>query len=259
MANLEHPPKRPKTHWKLNNTILHHESFLPQFSSLFRHLEEEIDAFPDEADWWDEYAKPASISFCQSFSTSLARQRKIYKKFLYALLRTATVKKHWVLVAQTKEKLKKILRFELDGLIVRSRQDQNYEEETASIYHQNKIKKRSITKLKVARVGPVQEGMELGLEVTEDPSRIEESLTNFFDALLNGRLDKNMQDTGRQFEPDYTHLEDFLSNLSALSPASQAALEAELSFEELELILKTCPYGKSPGLDGLTYKFYRMT
>ena len=95
--------------------------------------------------------------------------------------------------------------------------------------------------------------------MTEDPSRIEESLTNFFDALLNGRLDKDMKDTGSQFKPDYTNLEDFLSNLTALSPASQAALEEQLTFEELELILKACPYGKAPGLDGLTYEFYLIT
>ena len=257
VMRLQPPPRGHRTHWKLNNTILRHESFLPQFTTVFRHLEEEIDSFPDMADWWDEYAKPASVSFCKSFSISLASQRKTYKKFLYAVLRSATVKEKWLLVSQTKEKLKKILQFELDGLVVRSRQNQNAEEETASIYHQNKIKKGDIKKMKVPQVGPAREGEQMGLEVTDDPQRIEESLTNFFEALLNGRLDKELKDTGQQFQPDYTHLEDFLSNLTTLSPAAQAALEVELSLEELELILKSCPHGRAPGLDGLTYEFYR--
>ena len=220
-------------------------------------MEEEVPSFPDEADWWDEYEKPASISFCKSFSSSLAKQRKTYKKFLFSVLRLATVKKDWKLVSQTKEKLKSILRFELDGLKVRSRQGQNAEEEVASMYHQKKVKKSDILKLKVKSAGP--EGEQGNMEVTEDPVRMEESPTNFFDALLNGRLNKNLEDTGVQFQPDYTHLDDFLSNLSSLSPASQTALEKDLSIEELEWIMKTCPYGRAPGLDGLTYEFYRAT
>ena len=84
-ANVLQPRFCP-THWKLNNTFLSHESFLPQFTSLFRQLEEEIENCVDIADWWDEFAKPASISFCKSFSSSVARQRKTYKKFLQSLL-----------------------------------------------------------------------------------------------------------------------------------------------------------------------------
>ena len=95
--------------------------------------------------------------------------------------------------------------------------------------------------------------------MTDNPESIEENLTGFFDALLNGRLDKNLKDTGEVFQPDYTHLDDFLENLSTLSPEAQTALEEELTFEELEWIMKTCPYGKAPGLDGLTYEFYRVT
>ena len=250
VARLQPPPRNPRTYWKLNNTILQHESFLPQLRTLFRQLEEEQATFPDLADWWDEYAKPGCISFCKSFSATLGRQRKSYKRFLYALLRQATASQNWILVTQTKEKLKTIIRFELDGLLVRSRQGQNSEEELASIYHQNKVKKTNVIKLKVPGGGGTQ-------VETEDPQVIEDALTNFFDSLLNGRMDKDLNDTGQQFQPDYSDLEDFLSNLTALSPAAQAVLEKELSLEELQWIIKTCPYGSAPGLDGLTYEFYR--
>ena len=93
--------------------------------------------------------------------------------------------------------------------MVRSRQNQNAEEEVASIFHQNKIMKKSISKLKVAQIGPAKEGEERKLEVTDDPLRIEENLVAFFDSLLNGRMDKNMQDTGKKFEPDMTYLDKF--------------------------------------------------
>ena len=124
------------------------------------------------------------------------------------MLRIATNKKQWLLVAQTKEKLKSLLRYELDGLLVRSRQNQNGEEETASIFHQNKVIKKDLTKLKVPLIGPVREGEERQLEITNYPQRIEEHLTRFFNALLKGRLDKDMEDTGRKLQPDFTHLDE---------------------------------------------------
>ena len=95
--------------------------------------------------------------------------------------------------------------------------------------------------------------------VTEDQSRIEDETVHFMNALLNGRQDQNLEDTGSPFQPDYTYLEDFLSNLSQLSMASQDSLVEELSCEEVEEVLKTCKTGKAPGLDGLPYEFYRTT
>lgn len=33
----------------------------------------------------------------------------------------------------------------------------------------------------------------------------------------------------------------------------------EVNYEELEEIVKSCPYGKAPGLDGLPYELYKKT
>ena len=140
VARLELPPRPPRTHWKLNSSITEHESFLPQFTTLFHQLEEDIEAFEDEADWWDEFAK---TSFLQIFSVSLAKQRKSFKAFLLALLRVATVKEEWQLVAQTKEKLNGIVKHNAFGLIIRSRDNQNAEEEEVSLYHYKKTKKEA--------------------------------------------------------------------------------------------------------------------
>ena len=88
-------------------------------------------------------------------------------------------------------------------------------------------------------------------------AKIEEIVVNFYDALLNGRHDKNLVDTGVPFQPSDTHLEDFLSQLTPLSEESKPKLIKELTFEELESIVKSCPNGKSPGLDGIPYEFYK--
>ena len=129
ITRLQLPPHPRKTHWKLNSSILLDDRFLPQFSATFHELELEIDQFDYVADWWEEFAKPACINFCKSFSSSLAKKRKTFKIFLFALLRHATSRGDWTLVSQTKEKLNVIIKNEAFGLVVRSRDKQNTEEE----------------------------------------------------------------------------------------------------------------------------------
>ena len=94
---------------------------------------------------------------------------------------------------------------------------------------------------------------------TTDPSRIESELVAFTDSLLNGQQDQHLQDTGKTFEPDYSDLEDFLSNLSQLSQVSQQALVAPLTEYEVKDVFRSCPNCKSPGLDGLTYELFKRT
>ena len=76
--------------------------------------------------------------------------------------------------------------------------------------------------------------------ISEDPKRIEDETVHFFEALLNGRQDENLEDTGQVFQPDYTHLEEFLETLSQLSEASQDALVEPLSCDEVKEVIKNC-------------------
>ena len=259
VTRLQLPPRPPRTHWKLNSSILKHESFLPQFSQLFQQLLEDIDEFEDAADWWDLLAKPTVSSFCKLFSISLAKQRKTFKNFLFALLTKATNQGDWCLVIQTREKLKAIIAYEANGLIVRSRNKQNSEEEAASLFHMAKTRKANLTKLRVSEDGKVGYRRNVKMVVTEDPARIEQETVSFVDSLLNGRQDRYLQDTGETFQPDDTHLEEFLANLSQLTQASQDGLVVPLSVEEVGDAIKASENGKSPGLDGLTYEFYKAT
>ena len=172
VTRLDVPARPPRTHWKLNSSIMEHESFLPQFTRLFKQLEENIQDFDDEADWWDGFAKPACTNFLKSFSVSLSKQKKCFKSFLLALLRIATNKNNWNLVAQTKEKLESIVKQEAFGLIVRSRDNQNSEEEAASIYHLNKSVKSNLEKLRVQQGGVPGFRRGAPTEVTQDPKKI---------------------------------------------------------------------------------------
>ena len=87
-------------------------------------------------------------------------------------------------------------------------------------------------------------------EITEDEKKIEELAVSFYDALFNGRHDKNLKDTGVPFQPSDRHLEEFLGQLSTLSEEAKTKLVKELTLEELENSVKQSPNGKSPGKDG---------
>ena len=89
---------------------------------------------------------------------------------------------------------------------------------------------------------------------------IEAKVLKYFGALFNGHHDSNLQDTGQPFVPDNSQLDDFLTDLGKLSPASQAKLVRDLTFDEVEDIIKhDCENNKSPGLDGLPYEIYKAT
>ena len=69
-----------------------------------------------------------------------------------------------------------------------------------------------------------------------------------------------MEDTGCPFISDDSELPDFLSGLGKLSSESKAKLIKNLSYEEVEFIVKhDCSSNKSPGLDGLPYELYKAT
>ena len=96
--------------------------------------------------------------------------------------------------------------------------------------------------------------------VTSDKKKIEETVSKYFSALFNGHHDRQGNDSGQPFIPDYSGLPDFLDNLGCLSTASQEKLGRELNYDEIKNIVKSeCDHNKSPGLDGLPYEFYQVT
>ena len=145
-----------------------------------------------------------------------------------------------------------ILKHETMGFVVRSRFQENSSSETASLFHVNREKKNA---------GKNNlESLKVGDEIITDKLEIEAKVLKYFGALFNGHHDSNLQDTGQPFVPDNSQLDDFLTDLGKLSPASQAKLVRDLTFDEVEDIIKhDCENNKSPGLDGLPYEIYKAT
>ena len=212
--------------------------------------------YDDHAQWWDTLAKPAIAKFCKDFSSKLAKERKSTKIFLYTALKIFLRERNWVEVARTKEKIRKMLMYDMTGLQIRSRNNEHAEEESGSLYHCNREKKKTGSNQLRQMKFKNEDGVEV---VTEDVFEIEELATSLYDALFDGRHDKNLKDTGEPFQPSDRYLEEFLSKLSPLSQESKVKLIKNVTKEEIEGVVKSCPNGKSPGRDGLPYEFYKLT
>ena len=243
------PQKNTKTYWKLNTSILKHEEFEENFKKWWDILVKRKHDYYDVASWWDLCVKPGIKSFCVWFSTRLRMVRKDTKKFLFAYLKVAQVSGNWEEVVRVKQELGARIDEEAMGFVVRSRFKQNAEREQASLFHANRevknAKKCNLNKLKI------------GGNIVRDRNMVEEEVKTFFNALFNGYHDRNLQNTGSSFSPDFTHLGDFLSGLGKLDDNQRDKLHEVVGHEELKDVVKKCEPNKSPGLDGISYEFYQ--
>ena len=110
---------------------------------------------------------------------------------------------------------------EVHGLVVCSRYQQNLEEEKATLFHQNREVKMS----KNTKLSKLKRSVST---ITQDEELIAEDCWNFFDALLNGRHDKDLQDTGQTFRPSLEYLPEFLAGLPTLSQQNGEELKDAL-------------------------------
>ena len=236
-------------YWKLNTAVLEECDFQLNFKELWQNLLEEQGEFVDLADWWDMLAKQEIRTFLQHFSVARSRTRKQLKELLCFMLDKALAEKNWNEVAMVRGRLQTMMYRDNMGFLVRSRFKENQEVERASLYHINREKKNA--------QGGNLEQLVINGKVETDRDKVEKEVTSFFGKLFRGQHGRNGADTGKSFQPDNTHLDDFLQGLGKLSPQSQQEVEAPIKPEELEDALKKAANNKSPGLDGLPYEFYK--
>ena len=240
-----------ETYWKLNVAILKDDEFLDSFTDLWCWLRSLKSKYSDIADWWDLEAKPSIKEFCTIFSKRRSLRRKDAKKFWFAYLKTALNARNWEEVNRVKEKINTLLLQDASGYVIRSRFKNNASNEVASLFHANKefknSQKNSLKKLKINGA------------VVEDGTAIEEEVTNFFNALFNGHHNTRLENTGEAFVPDFSGLDTYLAGLGFLPDMVRDDMEKDFLIEELRDIVKECENNKSPGLDGLSYEFYKTT
>ena len=143
-----------------------------------------------------------------------------------------------------------MLNMDAMGFIVRSRFKQTAEQEKASLFHASKESLNSRKAVSTLKIDGV---------CTNDDSLIEDHVTNYFTALFNGFHDVNLVNTGQSFVPDDSFLPDMLNHLTCMSRQESTDLEKEVQYDEVEYVVNKCAKNKSPGLDGLSYEFYKCT
>ena len=204
--------------------------------------------FHDIADWWDLRAKPEIKDFCIGYSIQRKQSRNQAKQFLLARLHQALKSRNWEEVARSREELNGILNMDARGFLVRSRFQQNAEDERSSVYHsarELKNNKQSVNALKINGV------------VEHNESIIEKEVIRYFNALFNGCHNSAMVDTGCSFVPKNEHLAEMLQYLTKMDPHDSQLMEGHITLDELEYVVSHCSANKSPGLDGLSYEFYQ--
>ena len=95
-----------------------------------------------------------------------------------------------------------------------------------------------------------------------DPGAVEEEVARYFSALFNGRHAATAGaaepvDSGTAFQPDEACIPEFLRDLHTLSQEDAERLERPFSLFELQAAVESAAAAKSPGLDGLSYEFYK--
>ena len=237
------------SYWKMNVDIID-EDFLENFEEIYSKARNHIDGFDDIADWWEGKLKPMFRFFCKSFSIHKSTERKSTKNFLNHQLQEALNNGSYSEVLRLKSEINKILFFESNGIKIRSRFQENAEQEKGSLFHMN----REIKKAKENNV----EKLLIGQTIETDQTKCKKEAVSFFTALFSGKVGVNGEILNEPFQMNEEFLDNFLTdNLARLTEVDREALEKPFSEEELKICIKHLPRNKTPGLDGLPFEVYK--
>ena len=234
--------------WKLNNQILNDDEFLPSFINLWKHLLKFEAKYNDVADWWDLYVKPEIKEFCIGFSSYRKTKRSQTKQMLLSLLKLTMENSDWEEVIRIRDQLNYMLFEDLTGFKIRSKFQHGAEYEKSSLFHAAREQKNYKS---------VSSGLKIAGSVVTNKSDIEQEVLSFFHALLNGHHGTDLVDNGFPFVPDWTKIDDLLIGLGSISDTEGSQLVGNILKDEMDYVVKECASMKSPGLDGLTYEFYK--
>jgi hypothetical protein len=199
-------------------------------------------------------AKPAIRDFCKNFSSATAANRFQLRRFTARALELALEAGDWPQVAACKARLHDFEVAMAAGLAIRTHVPLA-DDELPDIYHLAAEGRHGSTP--GLRTIKTADGTVLTSAAT-----VEAEVTEYFTALFHGRhvaSPTGPVDSGHTFQPDQTLFPAFLEALPSLTEDQRLSLEQPFTMEELEAAVDSAAPHKSPGLDGLSYEFYRAT
>jgi hypothetical protein len=241
-------PRPPPAYWKFNSNLTAEEDFHLAFTFMWTRLVASRPRGVCQATWWEETAKPAFKSFSISFGKLVAHRRRELASFKLLALQRAIQAANWPAVASLRQDLSLQAAYRLRGRSVRSNHDN--------------LAPPSLQAAAATRrpSGPLK--MSIGGQVTADPTAVKVEVKNYFATLFQGRHISTAErpephDSGRPFQPDFSDLYTFTRGLPTLSREQATIMEMPITLPELEQAVTKAANGRSPGLDGLSYEFYR--
>ena len=209
--------------------------------------------YSDVTDWFDEDFKVNVKQFLIDFSILCRKSQRETKSLFFHYLQNAVKTEDWELVAFCRSRLKTMNYQESMGIIIRSRQKEFTEFERLSLYFLN----RELKKGSSGSVSKLSKYVNNVKVVEEDQSEIEAMTTEFYFKLFQGHHRSSGIIDDSPFEPDFTNLHLFTDGLGRLSQQQSDSLTRPITTEEVSDAIKTSSNNKSPGLDGITYEFYK--
>ncbi len=208
------------------------------------------------ADWWEDVAKPAIIAFCRRFAADTAKRRRELRYFICHALQRSLENNDWPQVALARARLKELDAAAAAGAAVRAHAPLADQEQPAAFHAQQEGRHGANPGLREVKTAA-------GAILTSEAD-VEAEVSSFFTALFHGRhvasnLEAGPIDSGQTFQPDENLFPGLLDGLPSLSQEDKASLEVPLTMDELEDAVEAAARHKSPGLDGLSYEFYRAT
>ena len=188
---------RSQLPWKMNTAILAEQDFWENFGELWEMLQGVRGNFGEVIDWWEEEVKPSVKELCVAYSSLRSRAREATRDYLYGTLALDLRDGNWDQVGLVRARLKTMYMEDVLGFAVRSRFQENLEEERAGLFHLNRERKNgqggNVEKL-------VRKGVDGVTTVLDRREDVESEVLGFFEPLFSGHHGRGWGEGGEHWD-----------------------------------------------------------
>ena len=238
------PGERVKSYWSFNNRLLQDRIFCQSFERFWQQWKTRKADFVSLKLWW-EVGKAQIRVFCQQYTSHSTANIKAAVQELEVSIRNIEEGLHrhsdpttGHLLQEKRLELSLFLQERVKGALVRSRFLQLKDMDGPSSFFFNL--ERSVAQRKQMTCLKLPGG-----RVTTSPGEMRTHAVSFY-ADLFGAEQCSMECR-----------EELLEGLPQLIPGEKAALDSELTLEELTVAVNQMASGRAPGIDGLSTDFYQ--
>ena len=237
------PTTKCSSYWHFNIKVLQDSDFCQKFEVFWGIWREKKCDFESLSQWWDVGKAHIRVFVQQFTSHSTGKVKRLIedlgneiRDLEHSLLTHTRTDTHRL--QQKKQHLGSFLRERAKGALVRSRFTSVRDMDAPTSYFFNLEK--SISRAKQMVCLRLPDG-----KMTTDPIEMRQHAVSFYSVLF-GKEDNHRES-----------MDELLQDLPQLRPEDRAALDANISLEELTAAVGQMAAGRAPGLDGLPADFYK--